>query len=197
MTDISHRKEALMAQYIPQRNDRINHAIQFATTAHGNQVRKGNDHIPYIFHPVDVANEVIYYSGLSEKMIGLASTVAILHDTIEDTAVTYQDVLAQFGEEVAVAVQFLTKNDDVPQPEQLRENLERLDGAPTLVQCVKLADRVSNLKAFPAMWDRTRIGKYLDDSRIISEHLGDASENLNARLLSRIAENRVKLSLFH
>lgn len=186
-----------MAQYIPKRNSRINHAIQFATSAHGNQVRKGNEHIPYIFHPIDVANEVIYYSGLPESEIEAASLVAILHDTIEDTAVTFQDVCDQFGEDIAQAVQLLTKDENVPQPEQLRENLDRLDNAPRLVQVTKLADRVSNLKAFPAMWDRARIGKYLDDSRLIAERLGHSSENLNARLLSRIAENRVKLSLFH
>jgi len=186
-----------MAQYIPTRNSRINHAIQFATTAHGNQVRKGNDHIPYIFHPIDVANEVIYYSGLGSESIEIASIVAILHDTVEDTAVTVGDVRNQFGEDVARFVAFLTKDERVEQSNQLNENLIRLDSAPRLVQAVKLADRISNLKAFPAMWDRARIGKYLDDSRLISERLGRASENLNARLLSRIAENRVRLSLFH
>ena len=36
----------------------------FAVVAHGNQVRKGNEHIPYVFHPIDVASEIIYYSGL-------------------------------------------------------------------------------------------------------------------------------------
>ena len=53
-----------MALYRKNANLLRNHALQFATIAHGNQVRKGNEHIPYIFHPVDVANEGIYFSGL-------------------------------------------------------------------------------------------------------------------------------------
>lgn len=185
-----------MAQYIPGRNNAINHAILFATAAHGNQVRKGNEFIPYIFHPIDVANEVIYYSGLPKDEIEIASVIAVLHDTVEDTAVTYLDTLDQFGQLVADGVQQLTKDDSVPQPEQLIENLARLVVAPRYVRVVKLADRVSNLKAFPAMWDRARIGKYLDDSVLIAQHLGGASETLNARLLMRVAENRMKLSLY-
>ena len=185
-----------MANYVPHRNSRINHAIQFATMAHGSQVRKGNEHIPYIFHPIDVANEVIYYSGLLDKEIELASIVAILHDTVEDTPISEADVHDQFGENVAQAVAFLTKDDGIPQSEQLAENLERLIHAPAYVQAVKLADRVSNLKAFPAMWNRARIGKYLDDSGLISQTLGGSSEGLNARLHMRIAENRMRLSLY-
>ena len=189
------RKENSMAKYVPGRNSLINHAIGFATTAHGSQVRKGNSHIPYIFHPIDVANEVIYYSDLPKELIEVASVVAILHDTVEDTQVTDQDVRDQFGDRIADGVGLVTKNESVPQPEQLRENLVRLEQAPLEIKAVKMADRVSNLKAFPAMWDRERIGKYLDDSVLISESVGDASEMLNARLLNRVAEMRNILSL--
>lgn len=184
-----------MAHYVPHRNSRINHAIQFATMAHGSQVRKGNEHIPYIFHPIDVANEVIYFSGLPEERMEPASLIAILHDIVEDTAVSLADVRDQFGCDIAEGVGFLTKDEAVPQPEQLGENLARLANAPAAVQAVKLADRVSNLKSFPAMWDRARIGKYLDDSVRIAEELGHSSETLHARLLMRIAENRIRLSL--
>lgn len=191
----TNRKENLMAKYVPGRNSLINHAIQFATTAHGSQVRKGNEHIPYIFHPIDVANEVIYHSDLPRELIEVASVVAILHDTIEDTQVSDQDVRDQFGDRIADGVGFVTKDESVPQPEQLRENLVRLEVAPLEIKVVKMADRVSNLKAFPAMWDRDRIGRYLDDSVLISKSLGHSSEMLNARLLSRVSEMRNILSL--
>ena len=185
-----------MIKHAVQRHTHINHAIIFATSAHADQVRKGNENIPYIFHPIDVANEVIYYSGLPQKIIERASTVAILHDTVEDTSVTATDLAAEFGEEIAQAVLFLTKDERVEQPLQLTENLSRLEHAPAYVQSVKLADRVSNLKAFPALWDKARIGRYLDDSVLIARTLGSASEALNARLLMRVAENRMKLSLY-
>jgi (p)ppGpp synthase/HD superfamily hydrolase len=190
------KKGNIMSNFVSGRNTLINQAIKFATTAHGDQVRKGNEFIPYIFHPIDVANEVIYYSGLNEAEVQTASIIAILHDVVEDTSVSIDEVISEFGSTVASGVQFLSKDDSVPQPEQLRENLSRLVVAPNFVQAIKLADRVSNLKAFPAMWDRARIGKYLDDSALISQRLGDASETLNARLLMRVAENRMKLSLY-
>jgi (p)ppGpp synthase/HD superfamily hydrolase len=185
-----------MTKHIIGRNQLINRAITYATSAHADQVRKGNELIPYIFHPIDVANEIIYYSGLSEGEIQLASVAAILHDVVEDTAVSAVEIEAEFGEKIARAVAFLTKDDRVVQAEQLGESLDRLVKAPDYVQCVKLADRVSNLKAFPAMWDKKRIGKYLDDSALIASKLGTASETLNARLLMRVAQNRMKLSLY-
>lgn len=190
-----------MPAFAPGRNDRINHAIQFASMAHGNQVRKGNGDIPYIFHPIDVANEVIYYSGLPAKEIERASIVAILHDVVEDTHVSENDVRAQFGEEISRGVAALSKNESIEEIdklsklEQLKESIVRIKAASRYVACVKLADRVSNLKAFPAMWSRQKIANYLDESKLIADELGYASEGLHARLLHRIAEARRVLSI--
>ncbi|MBP9757486.1 MAG: bifunctional (p)ppGpp synthetase/guanosine-3',5'-bis(diphosphate) 3'-pyrophosphohydrolase [Candidatus Pacebacteria bacterium] len=189
-----------MALYRPNANMLRNHALQFATIAHGNQVRKGNEHIPYIFHPVDVANEVIYFSGLPVPELEVASVIALLHDTVEDTLVTLQDVRDQFGDAVADGVGALTKV-DLPESNkhsklaELEENLERLKTAPAYVQAVKLADRISNLKSFPAMWGREKVSNYLDESALIARALAAASEGLHARLLSRIANMRATLSL--
>lgn len=76
---------------------RINKAILFATEAHEHQVRKGNVHVPYVFHPIDVAHEVILYSRLPEGELELATVIALLHDTVEDTPVTLPDILEHFG----------------------------------------------------------------------------------------------------
>jgi (p)ppGpp synthase/HD superfamily hydrolase len=190
-----------MPAYIPNANVLQNHALQFATIAHGNQVRKGNEHIPYIFHCVDVANEVIYYSGLETSELEVASVIALLHDTVEDTAVTVAHVRDQFGDVVAKGVAALSKDEAVPdgargsKRAQLEENIARIKASPRFVQAVKLADRVSNLKSFPAMWDREKVAHYLDESSLIARELGSASEGLHARLLSRIADARVMLSL--
>lgn len=189
-----------MAVYRPNANMLRNQALQFATIAHGNQVRKGNEHIPYVFHPVDVANEVIYFSGLPVPELEVASVIALLHDTVEDTAVTLADIRNQFGDEVADGVAALTK---VEMPErvdhsklaELEENLSRLTHASRGVQAVKLADRVSNLKSFPAMWGREKVSSYLDESALIARTLSGASEGLHARLLARIASTRAMLSL--
>jgi len=190
-----------LATFKPGANAKRNQALQLAVIAHGNQVRKGNEHIPYVFHCVDVANEVIYYSGLPVKELLVASIIAILHDTEEDTIVTIDDVRNQFGDEVADGVSALSKKSKVKEKNEhskiasLKENLKRLKKAPRYVQAVKLGDRISNLKNFPAMWSRKKIEQYLIESELIARELGSASVNLEARLLSRVAEARVMLSL--
>lgn len=189
-----------MAIYRPNANLLRNQALQFATIAHGNQVRKGNEHIPYIFHPVDVANEVIYYSGLPIDELEPASVIALLHDTVEDTAVTEEQVREQFGDVIADGVAALTKDEtnesaSYSKHEETLMSLAKLSSAPKYVQAVKLADRVSNLKNFPAMWGREKVTAYLDESAMIARALSESSEGLHARLLSRIAECRVMLSL--
>lgn len=186
------------------KNERLNAALIFATNAHGDQVRKGNEHIPYIFHPVDVANEVIYYSGLPEEKIGYASVVALLHDVVEDSDVSLETIKEAFGEGAAISVAALSKDSSVDSSHlskwrQLEENLERIKRSPEYlrqsIKCVKLADRISNLKSFPHMWSKEKISNYLDESVMIAEALGSASETLHARLLVRIAEARKILSL--
>lgn len=185
----------------PNTNSLRNHALQFATIAHGNQVRKGNEHVPYIFHCVDVANEVIYYSGLPVPELEIASVIALLHDTVEDTAVTIDNVREQFGNAVADGVAALSKDGDIADSgehskiESLKENIGRIQATPQYVHAVKLADRVSNLKSFPAMWGREKVQNYLAESALIAHELGSASEGLHTRLLSRIADTRVMLSL--
>ena len=192
-----------MAAFVPRANALRNHALQFAVIAHGNQVRKGNEHIPYVFHCVDVANEVIFYSGLPVAELELASTIALLHDTVEDTFVVEDDVRQQFGDAIADGVSALSKSDNIENNDrhskmpELEENLVRLKAAPKYVQAVKLADRVSNLKSFPAMWSRKKISNYLNESALIAKELGSASEGLHARLLTRIREARNMLSIMN
>ena len=193
-------RNTAMAIYRPNANLLRNQALQFATIAHGNQVRKGNEHIPYIFHPVDVANEVIYYSGLPIEELEVASVIALLHDTVEDTAVTSEQLREQFGSTVADGVFALTKDETVERADHSKREetliaLSKLVKAPKYVQAVKLADRVSNLKSFPAMWKREKVASYLDESGMIARALSESSEGLHARLLSRIADARVMLSL--
>ncbi len=178
-----------------------NQAMQFAIMAHANQVRKGNEHIPYVFHVIDVAEEVIYYSDLPVAQLETAAVVALLHDTVEDTIVTIADIENNFGKEVAQGVAALSKDasiveaSEISKLQQLQESIKRIKAAPRYVWAVKMADRVSNLKNFPAMWSREKIEQYLDESVLIARELSEASEGLHARLLMRIAEARRMLCI--
>ena len=82
--------------------DRINKAFNFAVKAHSNQKRDSGD--PYSVHPIEVAN-ILTDLKLDSDTIA----TGLLHDTIEDTNVTYENVKKEFGEEVAKLVDGVTK----------------------------------------------------------------------------------------
>ena len=125
--------------------DLLNRAYVFAMKAHGTQKRASGD--PYFSHPLEVA------AILTELKVDDATIVAaMLHDTIEDTAITREDVDKAFGEEIGGLVDGLTKLgklDFVTKHAQQAENFRKLllaiaDDARVLL--VKLADRLHNMR---------------------------------------------------
>jgi GTP pyrophosphokinase len=133
-------------RYNPKANeDMLNRAYVFAMKAHGTQKRASGD--PYFSHPLEVA------AILTELKVDDATIVAaMLHDTIEDTAITREDVDKAFGEEIGGLVDGLTKLgklDFVTKHAQQAENFRKLllaiaDDARVLL--VKLADRLHNMR---------------------------------------------------
>jgi len=133
-------------RYNPNANeDLLNRAYVFAMKAHGTQKRASGD--PYFSHPLEVA------AILTELKVDDATIVAaMLHDTIEDTAITREDVDKAFGEEIGGLVDGLTKLgklDFVTKHAQQAENFRKLllaiaDDARVLL--VKLADRLHNMR---------------------------------------------------
>lgn len=134
---------------------RIDAAVKLATTAHEGQFRKSGD--PYITHPLAVMH-IVEAWGMDEDTI----IAAVLHDTVEDTSVSLQDIKSQFGEQVAFLVDGVTKLSnarsgmrdlDTYLP-QTKSNLLRLlvaTGADIRVLIIKLADRLHNLRTLSAL----------------------------------------------
>ena len=91
-------------------------ALKFATEAHADQVRR-YDGAPYIYHPIAVS-EIVRTFGGSKEMIA----AALLHDTVEDTPATLDDVRREFGDKVHDLVEWLT---DVSKPGAYRESAGR------------------------------------------------------------------------
>lgn len=124
----------------------INKALKFSTAAHAavNQKRKytGED---YIVHPIAVSN-IVKENGGTEDMIA----AALLHDTVEDTKVTREQIAEEFGWKIFKLVVELT---DVTKPEdgnrQIRKAIEakRLGMASKEAQMIKLADLIDNTKS--------------------------------------------------
>ena len=170
--------------------DRYVAALRFAATKHEGQRMAASD-LPYLVHVVSVASEVL---GALDHPIGagldadLAVGCALLHDTLEDTATTYDELVATFGAPIADGVHALSKLDDaIPKPERMADSLRRIRLQPREVWIVKLADRITNLAPPPATWSSAKRIAYRDEAIQIADALAGASPLLEARIHARIA----------
>ncbi|MBI3327271.1 MAG: bifunctional (p)ppGpp synthetase/guanosine-3',5'-bis(diphosphate) 3'-pyrophosphohydrolase [Nitrospinae bacterium] len=163
-------------------------AYRFAAKAHHRQTVPGTD-LPYIMHVSFVCMEVL--AALTREKghdENLAVQCALLHDVIEDTDATYEQVKAGFGEAVANGVFALSKDKALAKHLQLADSLRRIRQQRQAVWMVKLADRITNLQPPPSYWTRDNIVRYREEAMQIHQVLKDASPSLAARLLSKIEE---------
>ena len=166
-------------------------AYKFAAQAHQGQKIPGSE-IPYIMHLSFVSMEVIAALSVEQVHDGdLAIQCAILHDTIEDTDTSFEDIKAEFGASVANGVLALTKNNSLEKHLQMADSLRRIKEQPREIWMVKLADRISNLQAPPHYWSQDKIIRYREEGKEIYQALQDASPFLASRLASKIEDYKV------
>ena len=166
--------------------DRYAAALRFAAAAHRGQTVPGSD-LPYLCHVATVAAEVIGALGREHHADpDLAVLCALLHDTVEDTAVTLDEIRKRFGEAVADGVAALSKDPGLPKAERMEDSLERIRQQPHEVWLVKLADRIVNLARPPAHWPDEKRRAYREEAMRIGERLGEASAILSGRLAEKI-----------
>jgi guanosine-3',5'-bis(diphosphate) 3'-pyrophosphohydrolase len=167
-------------------------AIKFATYWHmeNQQMVKGTK-LPYVVHISNVAMEIFMAALYTENFnLELAIPVALLHDTIEDTSATMKDLESQFGNEVALSVMSLTKNEALPREQQTIDSLKRIKQLKKEVWAVKLADRITNLQEPPVEWNRQKRIDYLEEAKLILHALRAGNEYLAFRLKGKIEEYR-------
>jgi RelA/SpoT family (p)ppGpp synthetase len=137
-------------------SESLNKAYNFALVAHQNQKR--DEGVPYIIHPVAVAKILT-----DLKLDSATITTGLLHDTIEDTKVTYESVKMEFGEEVANLVEGVTKISELESKASTvskAENFRKLILATSKdirVLLVKLADRLHNMRTIKFVKDKDKI----------------------------------------
>ena len=138
-------------------------AAAFASEKHRNQRRKDADAAPYINHPIALANVLANEGGVVDSTILCA---AVLHDTIEDTKTTPDELRQLFGDKVTSIVLEVTDDKSLPKP--MRKQLQ-IDHAPHIsheAKLVKLADKICNLRDIinspPANWPQARKQDYFD-----------------------------------
>ena len=170
--------------------DTITKAWFFASVAHKTQLYP-TQKLPYITHIGNVMMEVMGVVS-TLKNAELSIICAILHDTIEDTKVTYDELVAEFGEEVAKGVLALSKNEKLPtKKEQMLDSLKRIKQQPQDVWLVKMADRIANLGKPPLHWNKEKIKNYRDEAKLILEYLKESNEALAQRLAQKIEDYQV------
>jgi GTP pyrophosphokinase len=152
--EILRRYRGLLRQLKPKLKpgdkELIRTAFEMAADAHKTMRRKSGE--PYVLHPLAVAMICVEEIGL-----GVRSTIcALLHDTVEDTDVTLQDIQREFGDEIAKIVDGLTKISNVldtntsKQAENFKKILLTLTDDPRVI-LIKLADRLHNMRTLGSM----------------------------------------------
>jgi (p)ppGpp synthase/HD superfamily hydrolase len=140
----------------------VEKALQAASIAHQNQYRKNTD-IPYITHPVAVGM-MLMKEGYNAEMIA----AGILHDTVEDTEVTLNDIERDFGPIIARIVEGCSEpNKSLPWKERKEHTIEFLRTAPEEIRVVACADKLHNIRSIiqdyeqlgDAVWERFNAGK--------------------------------------
>ena len=141
---------ALKSRIKPGDRKLIRHAFEMAADAHRTMRRKSGE--PYILHPLAVARICVEEIGL-----GVRSTIcSLLHDTVEDTDISLDDVHREFGPEISKIVDGLTKISNVidvnasQQAENFRKILLTLTDDPRVI-LIKLADRLHNMRTLDSM----------------------------------------------
>jgi len=161
-------------------------AYQFAAQAHHGQ-RVPGTHLPYLVHVSLVCMEVMTALTLEPEHDGdLAIQCALLHDVLEDTETTYDQLQETFGAQVAEGVLALSKDKRIEASQQLADSLRRIRLQPAEVWMVKLADRITNLQTPPKHWTREKITRYRAEAIEIQVALKNASPVLEARLADKI-----------
>lgn len=165
-------------------------AWDFTCIAHKGQTYTGPQPgivYEYSNHPAAVAMEVTHTLQQHPDYDGnLAIQCALLHDTLEDTAVTYAELVENFGQTVADGVSALSKDASLPKAKQMEDSLLRICQQPREVWLVKLADRTSNLQYVPPHWSADKVQAYRSQAWMILEMLGTASPALAQRLAEHI-----------
>lgn len=149
-------------------------AKEFAEKAHKGQYRKGGQ--PYIIHPKAVA-EIVHNVKISKEIAALVAA-AYLHDTVEDTDVTFDDIKEQFGELVMSLVYELTSDEEKLAISGKEEYLiDKVLNISSWALVIKLADRLHNMKDFKKIMkgdDEGRkrwVRKYAQQTKNIIEEL--------------------------
>jgi GTP diphosphokinase / guanosine-3',5'-bis(diphosphate) 3'-diphosphatase len=155
-------------------------AAAFAADKHKGQLRKNAEATPYINHPLAVAN-LLARAGLEDEAVLAA---AILHDTVEDTDTTPEELEQAFGAEIAGIVAEVTDDKSLAKADRKRLQIEHAPHLSQKAKLVKLADKICNVRDVaddpPQGWELRRRQEYFDWAKAVVDGLRGAHPELEA-----------------
>ena len=157
-------------------------AVQFATWKHRDQKRKDVKASPYINHPVALA-ELLWTEGGVRDAVVIAS--ALLHDTLEDTETSVEELRGTFGVHVAEVVEEVTDVKWLGKTSRKRLQVARAGRSSPRAKQVKLADKICNLRDIianpPAGWSVERKRAYFDWAKSVIDQVRGTNPRLERR----------------
>lgn len=170
-------------------------ALQYAAGKHRLQRRKGGDETPYINHPISVVETLWSVGGVRDPAVLIA---AVLHDTVEDTDATLEEIGATFGEDVRALVAEVTDDKSLPKPERKRLQVERASRLSPGAKLIRLADKAWNVYDVahtpPADWTHGRRVEYLAWTERVVAGMRGCNEALEAHYDSILAGARAQMA---
>jgi (p)ppGpp synthase/HD superfamily hydrolase len=167
--------------------NRIIKAAQYAADVHAGQVRKYTG-MPFICHPARVAARVAIHPEATEEMV----MAAFLHDTVEDTQTTFEDIRFLFGNRITNLVIDLTDpcctglaDTCKGKPRAERKAIARgyLQGTCREARIIKMIDRIDNLRDMPLTPPNSYTKMYLEESLLLAKAIGSADLTLMVELI--------------
>ncbi|MEI6414560.1 MAG: HD domain-containing protein [Pseudomonadota bacterium] len=170
-------------------------AIDFAARKHQRQRRKDHAASPYINHPIQVALLLAEVGGVTDPEVLAA---AVLHDTLEDTQTTPEELESLFGARVRGIVEQVTDNKSLPKDTRKRQQIEHAPSLTPAAVLVKIGDKIANvadiLASPPAGWSLERRFQYLDWAEaVVAGCPSGINTALESHFAAVLAEGRCQL----
>lgn len=175
---------------MPDSLSRLLLAATFAAEKHRDQRRKDAEESPYINHPIAVANVLVNDGGVTDVNVIAA---ALLHDTVEDTDTSSNEISATFGIEVCLLVSEVTDDKSLPKADRKQLQVDHAPNKSDGAKQLKIADKICNIRDInnesPATWDQERKIEYLNwASRVV-----DGCQGVNSKL-DRLIDDELVLA---
>ena len=154
-------------------------ALEFSSHKHRDQRRKDNNASPYINHPISLANVLCNEGKVTSAKVICA---ALLHDTIEDTETSAEELRSRFGKAITNIVLEVTDDKSLPKTDRKLAQIEHAKNASKRAKLVKLADKICNLRDIlftpPADWPIARKREYFDWAKAVIDQVRGTNKKL-------------------